>query len=135
MADAKAGPPAPAEEGRQPDSPPGDRVSSMTEMVASWVRQQSPPSSEMDLASKITSEHIGQSLEVVDAHDQRLAENAKEGLRDSRIKLGMILVAVIAVIAMLIFSDNGPLLEELVKWITILGAGAFGGHGLAKRSG
>lgn len=135
MADIKARPPVPAEEDEQPDSQSGGRVSSVTEMVASWMRQQSPPSLEMDIASKVTPEHIGQSLEVVDAHDQRVADDAKDRRRDSRVKLGMILVAVIVVIAMLIFSGNGPLLEELVKWITILGAGAFGGHGLAKRSG
>ena len=135
MADVKAGFPVPTEEDKKPNPPSGGRVSSMTEMVASWMRQQSPPSPEMDIASKVTSEHIGQSLEVVDAHDQRMADDAKDSRKDSRVKLGMILVAVLIVIAMLIFSDNGPLLEELVKWITILGAGAFGGHGLAKRSG
>lgn len=53
------------------------RVAKLTEVVAAWTRQQSS-GSQMDFASKITSEHVTKSLEVVDNHDQRVLEDRKD---------------------------------------------------------
>ena len=119
----------------QSDQSSGGGRLSVTEMVAGWVRQHPPPSPGMDIASKVTSEHIARSLDVADAHDKRVSEDLKDRRKDSRSKLAMALIAGIVVVAMLVFSDNDSLLGDLVTWVTLLGAGAFGGHGFAKRSG
>lgn len=115
------------------------RVAKLTEVVAAWTRQQSS-GSQMDFASKITSEHVTKSLEVVDNHDRRVLEDRKDervDRRDARVKglyrTGMIIVAGLGIVSILVFSGNAALIEEGLRWLTLVAAGAFGGYGLAKR--
>lgn len=131
--------PDPPEKPEQTDDTDRGRVAKLTEVVAAWTRQQSS-SSQIDFASKITSEHVTKSLEVVDNHDQRVLEDRKDervDRKDARVKglyrTGMIIVAGLGIVSLLVFSENAPLIEEGLRWVTLLGAGAFGGYGLAKR--
>ena len=135
MSEVRGVPAERPEEPDQTDDGAGRRIAKLTEIVAGWARQQSS-SSQMDFASKVTSEHVTKSLEVVDAHDQRVLEDRKDeraDRRDARVKglfrIGMLILAGLGIVAMLVFSGNAELIGNALEWITLLGIGAVGGYG------
>ena len=127
----------PGDSGQAKDAA-GRRVAKLTEVVAAWTRQQSS-GSQMDFASKVTSEHVSKSLEVVDAHDQRVLEDRKDeraDRRDARVKglyrTGMIIAGGLVIVAILVFSGNASLIGDALEWLTLVGVGAVGGYGFGR---
>ena len=133
----KAGAPVPERSERQEptEDQPSRRVTKLTEVVAAWVRQQPPPGPHPDIASKVTSEHVSQSLEMVEAHDRRLLEDRKDQRTHALRQNVIVAAAVVGSIAMLVFSENAPLLSDILRWAVPLAAGVVGGAGWVKRRG
>ena len=91
-------------------------------------RTQSPLA---DITRHITEDHIDKSLDITDAQNERIAVDRRES-RTFRFRV--ILVAA-ALVAVLVFSDNASLLQDVIKWLAAGGVGWAGGYGWAKRSG
>ena len=82
---------------------------------------------------------MSKSLEVVDAHDQRVLEDRKderEDRRDARVKglfrTGMIIAGGLVIVAILVFSGNASLIGDALEWLTLVGAGAIGEYGFGR---
>ena len=133
----KADTPVPERSERQEptEDRPSRRVTKLTEVFAAWVRQQPPPGPHPDIASKVTSEHVSQSLEMVEAHGRRVLEDRKDQRKHSLRQNVILAVTVAGSIAMLVFSGNAPLLGDILQWAVPLAAGVVGGVGWAKRRG
>lgn len=109
------------------------RETKLTEVVAAWVRQQPHAGPHPDIASKVTSEHVSKSLEMVDAHDRRVLDDRKDQRKHSLRQNAVLALTLVVGIGMLVFSGNAPLLSDILQWAIPLAAGAVGGFGWAKR--
>ena len=72
--------PDPGEGEDKPEEPSGQ--ASLTELFASWVSRS--PSPEMGVASKMTPEHLTQSLGMVDAQNQRVLDDRNDQRKTTR---------------------------------------------------
>ena len=106
------------------------RSASLTELFASWVSRS--PSPGIDIASKMTPEHLTQSLGMVDAENQRVLDDRNDQRKTTRYYVTVGALAALGITAMLVFSGNASLMENFLEWVLLLGAGAFGGSGWVK---
>lgn len=109
---------------------PSEKTASLTELFASWVSRS--PSPEMDIASKMTPEHLTQSLGMVDAQNQRILDDRNDQRKTVRYYVTVGAAVALGITAMLVFSGNAALMENFLEWVLLLGVGAFGGSGWAK---
>ena len=102
--------PDPGEGEDKPEEPSGQ--ASLTELFASWVSRS--PSPEMGVASKMTPEHLTQSLGMVDAQNQRVLDDRNDQRKTTRyyITVGAVTALGITAIAGLLRQrvDHGELL-------------------------
>ncbi len=122
-------------EGQERDVSQTSQHATLTEIVTGWVRQKTPSDAHVDIASKVTSEHVSQSLEMVDAHDRRILEDRKDQRSHSFRQSLVVTIAVVGSVAILVFSGNAALVRDILQWAIPLVAGAVGGFGWAKRRG
>lgn len=108
------------------------RRHTFTEIFTAWSGQQTS-GPHPDIVSKITPEHITKTLELVDNHDQRLADNAKDDRAKTRDKYVITAVGVAVVVLAFIFSGNADQLTDLLQVLIPLVAVGFGGFGWGKR--
>lgn len=107
--------------------PTGTRVA-----AAFWQRTQSPLA---DITRHITEDHIDKSLDITDAQNERVAVDRRES-RTFRFRVIVVAAAFLLVlVAVLVFSDNASLLQDVIEWMAAGGVGWAGGYGWAKRRG
>lgn len=122
---------------RHSDAPEGEGKSSsgktttLTELFASWVSRSPRP--EMDIASKMTPEHLTQSLGMVDAQNRRVADDRTDRRKTNRYLVSVAAATALGITAMLVFSGNAAIMDNFLEWVLLLGVGAFGGSGWARR--
>lgn len=107
---------------------------SLTEMAAMWFkRAESSPAGE--IASKLTPEHITQSLEMVNAQNERVLDDRKDGRRTNLRYVGIAAATVLIGVGMLVFSGNAELLRTIGEWLVPAAVGWVGGYGMGKSRG
>ena len=121
--------PEPGEGDDKPEEPSGQAT--LTELFASWVSRS--PSPEMGVASKMTPEHLTQSLGMVDAQNQRVLDDRNDQRKTTRYYITVGAVTALGITGMLVFSGNASIMENFLEWVLLLGVGAFGGSGWARR--
>ena len=121
--------PDPGEGDDKPEEPSGQAT--LTELFASWVSRS--PSPEMGVASKMTPEHLTQSLGMVDAQNQRVLDDRNDQRKTTRYYITVGAVTALGITGMLVFSGNASIMENFLEWVLLLGVGAFGGSGWARR--
>lgn len=100
--------------------------------AAFWQRTQSPLA---DITRHITEDHIDKSLDITDAQNERVAVDRRES-RTFRFRVIVVVAAFLLVlVAVLVFSDNASLLQDVIEWMAAGGVGWAGGYGWAKRRG
>ena len=93
-------------------------------------RAESSPAGE--IASKLTPEHITQTLEMVNAQNERVLEDRKDGRRTTLRYVGIAAAAVLIAVGMLVFSGNAELLRTVGEWLVPASVGWAGGYGMGK---
>lgn len=110
------------------------KTASLTEMAAMWFqRAESSPAGE--IASKLTPEHITQTLEMVNAQNERAIEDRKDGRRTTLRYVGITAATVLIAVGMLVFSGNAELLRTVGEWLVPASVGWAGGYGMGKSRG
>lgn len=113
---------------------PSGKTASLTEMAAMWFkRAESSPAGE--IASKLTTEHITQSLEMVNAQNERVLDDRKDGRRTNIRYVGIAAATVLIGVGMLVFSGNAELLRAIGEWLVPAAVGWIGGYGMGKSRG
>ena len=113
---------------------PSGKTASLTEMAAMWFkRAESSPAGE--IASKLTPEHITQSLDMVNAQNERVLEDRKDGRRTKLRYVGITAASVLIGVGMLVFSGNAELLRTIGEWLVPAAVGWVGGYGMGKSRG
>lgn len=108
----------------------GDDVPSFRQLAAVWFKQSIQPA-QPDISDKLTPEHISKSLDLVDAHDARVLKDRRDSRRFSFYAMAIAVFAIIAVIAMFVFTGNAALIEVVIDRLVFVGVGGLGGAGLA----
>lgn len=101
----------------------------LMELAASFFQASSGlPQSE--IAQKVTSEHIGQVLAHHEKHDERILVDRRESRKLLVILAGMSAATLLILVAILVFSQNADLIQDIVQLIGAGVLGAFGGWGI-----
>lgn len=117
------------------DAPPGsssEKPAGITRLAATWMAHtRSSPFA--DVTEKITADHIDKSLDIADAQNERVARDRRDSRAFSFRTTALAFVSALVLVALLVFSDNAALLENLVEWLAAGGVGWAGGYGWASR--
>lgn len=111
------------------DVPPGSPPAVVSRFAAALLeRSESSP-----FAEHITSEHIDKSLDITDAQNERVRIDRRETRTHHFRVLIVGVVALLGLVALLVFSDNAGLVQDMLEWLAVGGVGWAGGYGWAKR--
>ena len=105
----------------------GDRLDELFK----FVQRTSPPHHPQvpDISGILEPEHIEQSIELTDKVNERFYDDRRDRRRAWVRFGGLTLVSVVAVILVLVFTNNADLIQYLLEEIVPIATGVIGGGG------
>ena len=70
---------------------------------------------------------------MVDAQNQRVLDDRNDQRKTTRYYITVGAATALGITGMLVFSGNASIMENFLEWVLLLGVGAFGGSGWARR--
>ena len=104
-----------------------------TNMMQFFAARMERSSPHAKIAEHVTPGHIDKSLDIADKQNERVAVDRSE-TRTFQFRLVVVAaVFILALVSILVFSDNAALMQNLIEWMAVGGMGWAGGYGWAKR--